>query len=129
MGKRMDACRRIVADSLSEFSEENKAYFFDFRKKRTIRVANMDKANRRVYADRFSPQQTRRLLDECTQHIHRTLAQWDGVKTSKRCKKKLSSFRDYFTRSKNWFDQTKVAIMVLHFWTPLIDTIHQVECD
>ena len=93
----------------------------------------MDRANCTVYADIFSSQYITTLIDGCAEIIDQILTRWHGVNLqgigrSKKTKKKLKPlvFRDYFRRSKNWFDQTKVTIMVNRFWIPLIDAIHQV---
>lgn len=125
--KRIEACRQIIDSSLSEFSRENTAYFFESRQKTTIRVVNMDKANRRMYSEYFEHGQFEQLMEECTQHIEYTLSNWDGVKSSKRIRKKMLSFRCYFIPSKNWFDQTKIGIMASYFWIPLFNLIDRVE--
>ena len=126
MVKRIDACRQIIDSSLSQFVRENTAFFIESRQQTTVRVVNMDKANRRMYRECFEHRQFGQLMDECTQHIKYTLATWDGVKSSKRIRKKMVSFRCYFIPSKNWFDQTKIAIMASYFWIPLFNLIQRV---
>ncbi len=125
--KRIEACRHIIKSSLCEFTQENTAYFLESRQTTSVRVVNMDRANRRLYGECFEHGQFQQLMDECTQHIEYTLSNWDGVKSSKRIRKKMLSFRCYFIPSKNWFDQTKIAIMASYFWIPLFNLIDRVS--
>jgi len=127
LSRRINAFCSTVTASFAVFAEENTEYFFHFRQNRNIRVSNMDKANRRMFAALCSPQHMVQLLDRSTLSIEHALTGWGGVKLSKKMMTKQLSFRDYFLRSKNWFDQTKVAIMVREFWSPLICAIDRLS--
>ena len=58
-------------------------------------------------------------------NLFRIIDSWKGINIS-RLKKKLNKFKDYFLKSKNWWDTNKQKIIALSFWIPVFKNIQKV---
>jgi len=121
--ERMRVLQSVIEMSLEQFAHQNRAYFFEFRRKRTIQVSRMAAVNLSVYRQLVTAQSMQSVIAECTCFINATLSKWNGVKESKRLKTQILEFRKYFAVSKNWFDQIKLEHMASHFWIPVFNLV------
>eukprot|EP01084_Bolivina_argentea_P277883 474577_1 len=63
------------------------------------------------------------IIDNTLTTLHIIINQWKGVDVARR-KKIINRYRDYFSISKNWFDQRKKKKMGSLFWVKLFKHIH-----
>ena len=65
------------------------------------------------------------LNSKCSHVLKEKLSIWDGVQSNN--VDDYSSFRKYFSKSKNSFDQMKLPVLATHFWIPIFNSIKQVN--
>jgi len=126
LSERMRILQSVIEMSLEQFAHQNREYFVEFRRNRTIQVPRMAAVNLSVYRQLVTAQAMQSVIAECTCFINATLSKWNGVKESKRLKTQILEFRKYFAVSKNWFDQIKLEHMASHFWIPIFNLVETV---
>ena len=99
MRLRMRILQSVIEASLEQFAQQNRAYFFEFRRKRTIQVSRMAAVNMAEYRQLVTAQATQSVIAEYTCFINDTLTKWNGVRESKRLKTQMLEFRKYFSGS------------------------------
>ena len=117
---------RLIQQSISQFTQQNKRFFIDLKKKTTIRVGRMDTVNHQIYETYLPPLTMDRMAANSNVAISALLDEWDGSVPSSE-PLDLSTFPLYFAAARKWFDDARTYLLTEHLWIPLLSLTEMVQ--
>jgi len=128
---RLIECCRIINVSIQQFADQNNHFLMvnqvNLQHDRWLNVDRMVRINREMMSHFLSDDVIHKLTTSYYGEIHQSLNQWDGVRRSTKFRNQQSvEMESYFKIAKNWFDQHKIELLSLLFWSPLFNALDQI---